>query len=204
MSIVLVTALALTGSARANSTTIAIYPDQLEVDVGDSYIINVTVADVTDLYMWVFMLRWNNSILELESIAEGPFLKQGGATFFTTIPSAIDDINAAGRIDEATCAIVDPGGVGVNGGGVLATLNFTALVVGTSAIELLPPTGEEATVLINSNDEEIPHAETDGRIDVIPEFSASVLITLLLLMALVVAALKKTVWSTGRRAVDAK
>lgn len=203
ISIVLVIAVALAGSARADTTTIAVYPAQLEVDVGESYVINITVTDVDDLFLCMFRLKWNNSVLQLNSIVEGPFIKQGGSTAFMTDPLSIDDINADGKINEATCTLLGPM-PGVSGNGTIATLNFTALAVGTTAIEFWedPPAFEEKTVLVDSLGELITHDRVDGNIDVIPEFPVSMFVALFLLMTLLVVAFQKMLWSKGHTAVD--
>ena len=198
----LVIAMTLAGTAKASPTTIAVEPAQLEVDVGKSYIINITVTDVSHLYLWVFRLRWNNSVVQLNSIVEGSFLKQGGTTALLYTPLTIAEINAAGRITEASCTLLMPV-PGVSGSGVLATLNFTALAIGTTTIEFWedPPSFEGKTILIDDTaaSNPIPHTEVPGSVDVIPEFQASVFTALFLLAALLVVVLEKTVWSTSRK-----
>lgn len=207
----LVIAVALAGSARANTTTIAVYPAQLEVDVGESYMINVTVNDVDDLYLCMFRLKWNNSLIQLNNIVEGPFIKQGGTTAFIIDPdlTKIDEINAAGRIDEVACTLLAlvPG---VSGNGTIATLNFTALALGTTAVEFWedPAAGfENKTVLVDSRGDPegyITHTRVDGNVDVIPEFPVSMFAALFLLMTLLVVAFQKMLWSKGHTAVDVK
>lgn len=191
----------LAGIAKADpTTTVAVEPAQLEVDVEESHIINITVTDVSNLFLWMFRLRWNNSILQLNSLVEGPFLKQGGDTLFMQTTKNYTAINEAGKLLEVSCAI--QGEVpGVSGSGVLATLNFTALAVGTSAIEFFeePPTWTPQTMLKDPDFNTITHTPITGSIDVIPEFTSSVFAALFLLTALLIVILKKTVWSTSRK-----
>lgn len=182
---------------RATPTSIEVVPASLEQEPGDSFLVNVTVNDVTDLYLWMFRLRWNNTVLQLNSIEEGPFLQRGGETSgIWRNPHNISDMNAGGRIDEATCSLL--GAVlGVDGNGTVATLNFTCLSLGDSALEFWEeaPYYESATDLLDSNLGSILHTATPGTVDVIPEFSSVILIAVFLLVILFAVVLGKKVHS---------
>jgi len=162
----------LPGVARASPSSIEVVPASLEQMPGDSFLVNITVNDVTDLYLWMFRLRWNNTVLQLNSIEEG-------------------------RIDEATCSLL--GAVPwVDGSGTIATLNFTCLSMGDSALEFWEeaPHYEPATDLLDSNLDSIPHTATAGAVDVIPEFSSVILTAVFLLATLFVVILGKKAHST--------
>jgi hypothetical protein len=181
----------LSGVAIASPTSIEVVPSSLEQLPGDSFLVNITVNDMTDLYLWMFRLKWNNTVLQLNSIEEGPFLQDEGATSGIWLSSpAISEINIAGRIDEATCAFLGPV-PGVNGSGTIATLNFTCLSLGDSTLEFWEeaPYYQPATDLLDSNLDSIPHTATPGAVDVIPEFSSGILIAMFLLTTLFVAIL---------------
>lgn len=207
-SMVLVIAMALAGIAKADSTTtIAVDPAQIEVNVGESHIVNITITDVNNLALWMFRLKWNNSLLQLNSIVEGPFLKEGGATLFMC-PTDYTKINADGELNEVSCAItgLEPDDLGMSGSGVLATLNFTASAVGTTTIEFFEdlPTWPEKTMLKDPDYNTITHTIETGVVDIIPEFPVSMFIALFLMTALLVVALKKKMWTTDRRTIDVK
>ena len=185
----------LSGVAIASPTSIEVVPTSLEQEPGDSFVVNITVSDMTDLYLWMFRLRWNNTVLQLNSIDEGPFLQdQGDTSGIWLSPPTISEINIAGRIDEATCALL--GSVpGVDGNGTIATLNFTCLSLGDSTLEFWEeaPYYEPATDLLDSNLDSILHTATAGAVDVIPEFSSVILIAVFLLTTLFVVILGKKV-----------
>jgi len=190
----------LSSVARASPTTsIEVVPASVEGLPGESFIINITVNDVTDLYLWMFRMKWNSTVLRLNSIEEGPFLKKdGGITSGLMLsPLMLSEINAAGRINETACSLEgeDPG---VDGSGIIATLNFTCLAVGDTALEFWEeaPYFEPATELFNPNGVSISHTATPGTIDVIPEFSGLMLIAVFLLATLLVVVLGKKVRST--------
>ncbi len=187
----------LSSVAIASPTSIEVVPASLEQEPGDSFLVNITVNDVTDLYLWMFRLRWNNTVLQLNSIEEGPFLQSESDTSgIWRDPHNISDINAAGRIDEATCSLLGPV-PGVDGNGTIATLNFTCLSLGDSALEFWEetPYHEPATDLLNSSLDSIPHTTTPGTVDVIPELSSVLLIAVFLLATLFAVVLGKKVHS---------
>lgn len=188
----------LPGVARASPASIEVVPASLEQLPGDSFLVNITVNDVTDLYLWMFRLRWNNTVLQLNSIEEGPLLQNEGDTsgIWLSPNVTISEINAAGRIDEATCSLLGPV-PGVEGNGTVATLNFTCLSLGDSTLEFWEeaPYYEPATDLLDSNLDSIPHIATSGAVDVIPEFSNVILIAVFMLTTLFIVILGKKVHS---------
>jgi len=187
----------LPSAAKATPTSIEVVPASLEQLPGDSFLVNITVNEVTDLYLWMFRLRWNNTVLQLNSIEEGSFLQNEGETSGIWLsPPTIPEINAAGRIDEVTCSLL--GAVpGVDGNGTIATLNFTCLSLGDSALEFWEEETyhEPATDLLDSNLDSIPHTATPGTVDVIPEFSSVILTAVFLLATLFAVVLGKKVHS---------
>jgi hypothetical protein len=58
-------------------------PQNSSAAVGQDFAVNINISNVTDLYGWEFKLGWNNTILHLQNVTEGSFLKNRGATFFT-------------------------------------------------------------------------------------------------------------------------
>jgi hypothetical protein len=141
----------------------------------------------------MFRLRWNNTVLQLNSLEEGLFLQSEGETSgIWRDPHNMSDINAAGGINEATCSLL--GAVpGVDGSDTIATLNFTCLSLGDSALEFWAeaPYYNPATDLLDSNLDSIPHTETPGTVDVIPEFASVILIAVFLLATLFAVVLGK-------------
>jgi hypothetical protein len=113
-------------SARADSIVSAPF---VTVNVGDTFIIPISIADVTDLTSWQFDLAFNPTIVKVNSVIEGPLMSSFGLTLFG--PGAIDNI--AGLISLVTDSYVDlppdP-----SGSGVLADIEFTALAPGVSAL----------------------------------------------------------------------
>ena len=102
----------------------------------ESFSVNVTVADVADLYAWQLNLTFNPVILESLEILEGPFLQQFG----TTMMSAVTLNNTAGYA-FTVCALLDLEAPGATGSGVLATVNFRVKAAGMSPLHFSGETG---------------------------------------------------------------
>jgi len=131
------------------TTTIFVDPSESWASAGQNFTININISDVIDLYGWEFKLNWTATILDAKDVVEGPFLKQGGNTFFTFKIN-----NAAGYV-IVDCTLL--GAVpGMSGNGTLATIEFCMEAIGESTLDL------NETTLINSREQTIFHTSIDG------------------------------------------
>jgi len=153
--------------AIGQTTTVSVEPQgTFGLLPGDTFLINITVSNVVDLYAWQFNFTYQHAILngttrfnELAqswepAIDPGPFLGPKDSYFFV-ITTFDDDYNAThGRMYISASLI---GSVpGVTGSGTLATINLTTVSYGGSILDL------SNTKLINSNIATIPHTSIDG------------------------------------------
>ena len=102
--------------------------DSVTANVGDTFSLNLNVADAVDLTSWQFDLAYNPTLLQANLVTEGPFLASAGSTAF--IPGVID--NTTGLISLVSALFVDL--FPPSGNGVLATVQFTALSPGLSPL----------------------------------------------------------------------
>ena len=134
-----------------NSSTATLYvnPQTTVGTLGQNFTVNIEISDVVDLYGWEFRLRWDSTILEALNVTEGPFLKQGGDTFF-----CLKINNTAGYM-IVDCTLL--GNVpGVNGDGTLAIVEFYVETIGDCVLDLY------GTILVNSVEQPIEHTAVDG------------------------------------------
>lgn len=103
------------------------------VNVGDTFMIDVSITDAVDLTNYQFDLGFDALILQANSVTEGSFLATGGGTLF--IVPFID--NVTGLISGVSNSLL--AFPGVNGSGQLAVIEFTALASGTSALTFASP-----------------------------------------------------------------
>ena len=131
----------LAALAFASLTTLALYSPRVEavpilsagsatVAIGDSFTIPVSVISGAGLSSFQFDLSFNALILQVVGVAESAFFAQGDSTVF--IPGVID--NTSGQLIGLSDALLFQ--LPVNGSGILANIEFTAISAGTSALTL--------------------------------------------------------------------
>ncbi|HEV2987280.1 MAG TPA: cohesin domain-containing protein [Candidatus Angelobacter sp.] len=109
---------------------LSIAPSSSNVGAGSNVVLDVNIANVTDLFAFQFDLSFAPGTVSAASIGEGAFLAGGGTTAF--IPGTID--NVGGTIAATADTLIGPG-PGVNGSGTLAILTLTGMTAGTSSID---------------------------------------------------------------------
>lgn len=149
-------------AAQTTPTLTPVAPES--VTVGDTFTIEVTISDVTDLSAYEFDLNVDPTLIQLNSASAGPFLSStGNSTSF--LPVDID--NTAGTIGLGEFTLGD---TGVTGNGVLVIIEAQALATGndtltitnqllsdSSAVEI---TGTTSTDTITINDTASPTPTT--------------------------------------------
>jgi hypothetical protein len=124
-------------------------PSTITATAGETFIINVNISEVIDLYGWEFKLKWNSSVLDALNVTEGEFLNSSGDTYFQSIIN-----NTLGCI-LVDCTLI--GAIpGVNGSGRLASVEFRVEEAEESILDL------NDTKLVNSSVESITHQTLDG------------------------------------------
>ena len=145
--------------ALAAPTLVKVDPALYTAKVGDSFSSNITVVDVVGCAGWEFKLFYKRSVVNCLSITEGSFLSSAGLTF--TVFQINNTYNATyGRV-LAGCALLGYG-LSKSGSGTLATIGFSAVGQGSSALDLVD------TKLAGSGDPPpaIPHSTSDGTVSV--------------------------------------
>jgi hypothetical protein len=172
----------------AGSTCVFLDPPTQTVGaVGDSFIANVSIADVFNLYGYEFKLYYNSTVMNGTQVIEGSFLKSGGRTFFRII-NFTDHYDSTHGVVWIVCSLL--GNVsGISDSGVLATIKFKSVSVGDSV-----PLDLVDVELFDSSGSPIPHEVFDGTVTVIPEFTS-----MFVFLALVIASL--FVVLVGKRAL---
>ena len=142
-------------------------PSQTVSNVGNSFTVNVSIANVSNLYAYQFQLYYNSTIMNGTQVSEGSFLKSSGQTFFLVM-NFTDHYDSDRGIVCITCTLT--GNLpGTNGSGVLTTMNFKSLATADSS-----PFHLADVLLYNSNASPIPHEDADGIVTVVPEFTSLV------------------------------
>jgi len=124
-------------SKPAGVAVVFVNPQSSSAALGQDFVVNINISNVADLYGWEFKLGWNYTILHLQNVTEGSFLRNTGATFFThslnsTGPHIVVDCTRLADLPEAS------------GSGTLSTVTFHVQQSGSCDLNLYDP------VLINS------------------------------------------------------
>lgn len=125
--------IAVAGVGKASTTTMALDPPEVkDIEPGETFNVNVTVTDVSNLFLYQFMIRFDPNVLQVENITEGPFLASTGEETDFRSPR-ID--NKVGYVIQI-CLFMPPfPEEGATGDGVLATIAFSVTGRGTIALE---------------------------------------------------------------------
>ncbi len=121
---------------------IGLDPSTQSVPMGQQFTVDVTVADVTNLGTYEWMLEFDPLIIEYVSVVDGPFLGSTGRSV-TCLPPILEEGSV--RLGCVTSGVTPPG---PDGSGVLSTITFNALSQGTTTLhftlaELGDPWGDD-------------------------------------------------------------
>ena len=107
--------------------TLYLNPANVSVGFYQTFIVDIVISEVADLFGYELRLSWNATMLDMIDIDEGPFLKQGGDTFFTY---KLNETEGSLIID---CTLLGDK-PGSSGNGTLVTLEFKAKETGKCTI----------------------------------------------------------------------
>jgi len=119
----------------SETPTVSTAPLPCTANVDTNFELNITVADVNELYAWQFNMTFNSTVLGCVSVEEGDFLWQAGSTWW--MEPAID--NASGLVLAGDSLFPIPEH-GANGTGVLATITFHVKMKGASNLHFTSET----------------------------------------------------------------
>lgn len=150
--------LILPSSVQAATPTVYIDPpSKTGLLVGDTFPINVTVADVNLLFAWEFQIYYDSRILNASNWTPGPAFTSPDVMIFNR--TWTDNYNATHGLVDIICTLI--GENTFNGTITLATLYFTVKSPGTTALHL-----QNTSLLDNSTPfpQEIPHTTVGGTV----------------------------------------
>jgi hypothetical protein len=176
--------------AGAQQATVSVVPASSTVpSVGSTLSVNVTVESVENLYGLQFTLYYPNNLLNGTKATKGPFLDTGGAISTLLVSNFTDSYNATYGLLRVLC--LRTGDVpGVNGSGTLATINFKSISTGGPAVLHL-----DEVALSDPNMTAISSTTVDGEVTVIPEYSALLILPLLIASSSVALVFRKRIFN---------
>jgi hypothetical protein len=151
--------LILPSSVQAAISTVYIDPpSKTGLLVGDTFPVNVTVADVNLLFAWEFQIYYDSGILNASNWTPGPKFTSSDVMIFNQ--TWTDNYNATHGLIDIVCTLT--GQNTFNGTTTLATLYFTVKSHGTTTLHL-----QNTSLLDNSTPfpQKIPRTTTDGTVN---------------------------------------
>jgi len=152
------------GEIRFAIPAISVDPQQSIVgSAGKNLSVNISITDApyNNTWAWQFKLSWDPALLNITDIDESTFLTQSGtwATAFVNVTNQEE-----GWV-LASCTLVDDpieqGQPLPYGNGILATINFTVLDVGSCTLHLYD------TILLDYEIDPYSHTTQDGEFEVL-------------------------------------
>jgi len=165
-------------SQASSIATVYIEPPEITgLTIGEDFIINVSIANVSDLAGWEFRLYFLSRVINVIDAQEGPFLKSARSTIFVEA-TVTNYYNSTHGLVRLACALLGSGH-GADGSGILATINFTIVGAGQTSLSL----PQKETKLLDSTPtppgpQPITHTTTDGYVYVKPIGIHDIAITL--------------------------
>lgn len=169
--------------AQATTATVSVSPSTLTVDAyPETFYVNITISDASDVFGWQIVLLFNASILQCVDAEVPPDNIFGGGAI---APSPIID-NTNGKVTFGANA--PPGAGTFNGSGLLCKIMFNATAMGETELTFdTDPTHAFYSYIYNDDMADLPAEFIPGSVTVINEFALPVF--LLALVSLTVAAI---------------
>jgi hypothetical protein len=151
--------IALPTSVNVGTTMVYIDPPLMfGLSIGETFAVNVTVANATDLYAWSFQICYKSEILNASHWTLGSFFESPSATNITTVwTDNFNETHGLIQIDFTFLGKVPT----FNGTTTLATVYFRVKSYGSTTLHL------QNTLLLDDTDpfpQEMPHTTADGMV----------------------------------------
>jgi len=122
----------ISGKAVAATAKMAIAPSEVtDIASGETFTVNVTISDVTNLYGWQFNITFDPNVLRCEKAAEGPFLSSVNTTMY---PAPKIDNDKGYVMSSSLFWIPWYPPQGASGSGLLANVTFTVKSGGSTSL----------------------------------------------------------------------
>jgi len=127
---------------------------------GSTFTVKINISDVVNLYGWSIRMLFNKDLVRVTAITipSPSFLRSAGPT--QILAKKYDNVAGYALVSEMLKIPYPP--VGASGSGILATISFTVVGVGVTALDL---TDTKLNTVIAGNNAPIEHLVEDGLFD---------------------------------------
>jgi hypothetical protein len=181
-------------SQATSGTTVRAVPSNSTPLLGETFTVNITIANVQNLYGIDVTFRWNASVLQVLNVNSRLGVgSHPGGVLYEILPNAKieiieDNVSQATGEYHIVATSVNPA-PSFSGSGNIALITFNVTSLGHSGLELEteladhPASGEHSNL--------IEHTDIAGSISVIPEFPSIIAVALFLSLATAALAFSK-------------
>jgi len=146
-------------SSAGSDVSLSVNPEFLSTEPDHVFIVNISIANVENLFKWSLSVSWDPAVIELDpasasAVTEGDFFKNAGLTLFRVATYTV----GSGCLSFISCELTQP--TSVSGDGTLLSLHFRAVNDGETDIVI------GNSVLYNFNKQKIPHTCSSGHTSV--------------------------------------
>jgi hypothetical protein len=143
------------------SAVVSVYPRESAVKVGQTFMIDIFVENVSGLQGFDFCLKYPTSLLNVSKIEEGSFMNSFGPTFVVKMEADPNYQLYRGRV---WVVIVIYGDGFADGSGTLARITFNATSEGSGELDLFSvnPYDSNHVKLVTCQPVAISHSVSDG------------------------------------------
>ena len=203
-------------SGRTDPATVVslVLPPE-DPEPGESLLINVTIADVTDMVGIQIMLGYNNTVLHAKRVYPTD-ITDDATDWLPVNESIVYNPDRHPTINNTRTYAPNYSYVWVGAGGFTSytspdpytqdpvfTINFTAIAMGNCTLDVFIMYDDtiypDEVELLDSMYDPIEHEVVDESVTVVPEFPTFMIMPLLLITSLAAAFLGKTFWSRKRK-----
>jgi len=125
---------AVTGVGGQVDTKVYLDPALVTANPGETFTVNVKIANVEDLWDYEFRLRWDPALLDVTRVTEGPFLNAEGT--YKTYFVKKEDFPSPGNLYVVCTLMGEPVSAAASGSGTLAIVAFRVLDAGNCTLDL--------------------------------------------------------------------
>ena len=151
-------------SSSSDETVVYVDPQASNIALGSTFTINISIANVVDVFSYEFKVYYNNTLLHgvQVKLPKGHILEPVGVAYLFVIElEIIDDFNSTHGCAKVGATLLNPE-PGRSGSGVLATITFQATNVGSCNFDLCETILVDSAAKQFANEVQIGHFECNA------------------------------------------
>ena len=170
------------GIAAAQTTTVKAQASNTEPAIGSTFTVDITISNVQNLYGVDVTLSWDHTILRVQSATSSLGIESHAGGVLHNPVVIVDDTSSQDTAQYHVAAVSQSPAAAFSGSGKIATVTFSVLKGGHSALTLVSELADKPVAGENSNP--INHKDVSTSITtLVPEFPTAIALVAFLVLA---------------------